>query len=146
WLDRSEELHMEVDRYAETHSKCIVLENCRTAEAACAAIESAVNEHDVRCVVVDYAQLLQSPGRSRYEQVTNTSIALRQLASANKLVVLVLCQISRGIESRERFEPTMSDLKDTGQLEQDADVIVFLCWPCRLNHAEPQDKFQFFIC
>jgi len=95
---------------------------------------------------VDYAQLLQSPGRSRYEQVTNTSIALRQLASANKLVVLVLCQISRGIESRERFEPTMSDLKDTGQLEQDADVIVFLCWPCRLNHAEPQDKFQFFIC
>ena len=91
-------------------------------------------------------QLLQSPGKSRYEQVTNTSIALRQLASRTKIVLLVLAQLSRGVEQRSgQFLPIMSDIKDSGQLEQDADVILFQCWPHQLVQTEPKDRYQFFV-
>jgi replicative DNA helicase len=104
-----------------------------------------VREKNVECVVVDYAQLLGAPGKGRYEQMTSMSVTLRQLASSQKIVLLALCQMSRAIETRSEFEPELSDLKETGQLEQDADVIAFLCWPCRMHQNEPENKYQFFV-
>src|SRR5262249_3013388 len=106
---------------------------------------NAVKTLGVKCVVVDYAQLLRSEGRSRYEEVTNTSIALRQLASSHKIIVLALCQLSRAIESRPDFIPMVSDIKDSGQLDQDADVIIFMRWPWKLDPSEDQSKFHFFV-
>lgn len=146
WLDESDRLDAEVSAYLDSHAKCVVLEGCGSAEAAAKAIERCVKDHGIQCAAVDYAQLLRSEGKSRYEQITNTSITLRQLASSLKIVLLVLCQLSRSIESRTEFIPIMADLKDSGQLEQDADVIVFLCWPHRIDPVKhEQSKFQFFI-
>jgi DnaB-like helicase C terminal domain len=127
WLDLAPELDKQLAEYASARAPCIILEGCGTADAAAEAIDRAVVSHGIGCVVVDYAQLLGSPGKSRYEQMTNTSIKLRQLASANQIVLLALCQMNRTIEDRGEFLPVMKDLKDTGQLEQDADVIVFSC-------------------
>jgi len=146
WSDRIDVLESDLKEYETDHASCRILEGCGTVEAACESVEAAVKNDGVECVVVDYAQLLRSRGRTRYEQVTNTSIALRQLASSQKIVLLVLCQLGRAIEGRTDFAPTMADLKDTGQLEQDADVIVFLVWPWRQNSSEPQNKYQFYIC
>jgi len=146
WRDSVPALESELAEYASTRADCFVYESCGSALAAADAIEKSVKERGVRCAVVDYAQLLSSPGKSRYEQVTQTSIVLRQLASSQKIVLLVLCQLNRAIESRTTFKPLMSDLKETGQLEQDADVITFLCWPHRIDPSEPPKKYQFFIC
>jgi KaiC/GvpD/RAD55 family RecA-like ATPase len=145
WSGLADQMQSEVDEYARTHAKCIVLEGCGGAGTAVAEIEAAVEREKVECVIVDYAQLLRGTGRTRYEQMTAVSVTLRQLASKHKLVFLALCQMSREIESRKEFRPTMSDLKETGQFEQDADVIVFLCWPWRINNAERQSRYQFFV-
>ena len=145
WYDLLPALENQIEEYGRTHAKCVVLEGCGTAEVAKEAIERVVAEHKVECVVVDYAQLLGAAGKDRYQQMTSMSVTLRQLASSQKIVLLALCQMSRAIESRSAFMPELSDLKETGQLEQDADVIAFLCWPHRMDHNEPENKFQFFI-
>jgi hypothetical protein len=146
WPAKLDALEDDLSVYRALHKDCFIVEGCGTAEAAAAAIEEHVQKYGTKYAVVDYAQLLRSDGRTRYEQVTNTSIQLRQLASRLKILLLVLCQLSRGIEQRAgEFMPVMSDLKDSGQLEQDADVIVFLCWPHKLNSAEPLERYQFFI-
>jgi replicative DNA helicase len=145
WRGLSDQLGREIDAYAATRAPAIVLEGCGDAATAAASIEAAIARHKVECVVVDYAQLLRGTGKTRYEQMTQVSVTLRQLASKHRLIVLALCQMNRDIESRSTFKPTMSDIRETGQFEQDADVIVFLCWPYRIDQTAPQSRYQFFV-
>lgn len=76
-------------------------------------------------LVIDYAQLLRSDARNRYEQITEVSIALKALASRLNVPVLALSQLSRAVEQRDDKRPTLADLRESGQLEQDADVVIF---------------------
>lgn len=76
-------------------------------------------------VIVDYAQLLKSNAKSRYEQITEISIALKALAMRLEVPVLALSQLSRAVEQRDEKRPMLSDLRESGQLEQDADTIMF---------------------
>lgn len=145
WRNEMQKVEAELKFYARERAACYVSESCRTAEAASEQIERAVEQFNVECVIVDYAGLLQSPGKSRYEQMTNTSIAMRQTATRHKVVLLLQCQLSREIEKRPTFSPLSSDLRDTGQLEQDADVIIFCCWPSRIDKSQPTDVYQFFV-
>ncbi len=77
-------------------------------------------------VIVDYAQLLRAGGRGRYEQITEISMALKRLARRMEAPVLALSQLSRQLESRDNKRPMLSDLRESGQLEQDADTVLFL--------------------
>jgi len=76
-------------------------------------------------VIVDYLQLLRSSKAQRFEQITEISIALKGLAMQLEVPVVALSQLSRQIEGRDNKRPVMSDLRESGQLEQDADVIMF---------------------
>ncbi len=76
-------------------------------------------------VLVDYAQLLRSKARTRYEQVTEISLALKGLAMDLGVPVVALSQLSRSLEERDDKRPKMSDLRESGQLEQDADGVMF---------------------
>ena len=76
-------------------------------------------------VIVDYLGLIKGNGKSRYEEITNISIALKGLALQLKVPVLALSQLSRAVESREDKRPQLSDLRESGQLEQDADTVLF---------------------
>ena len=145
WRSSIADLEIDLNEFAGERANCFVVENCGTAEAVAVEIERAVRERGIKAAIVDYAQLLSSPGKSRYEQITNTSISLRKVASEQRIVLLVLCQLNREIESRERFQPKISDLKDTGQLEQDADVIVFLVWPHRIDQSQPANLYKFYV-
>lgn len=80
---------------------------------------------NMRLLVVDYAQLLRSNAKTRYEQITEISIALKSLAGQLNIPVIALSQLSRALESREDKRPIMSDLRESGQLEQDADAVMF---------------------
>lgn len=145
WNEQLTELRSDIDTYAQNRKDCIVIESCGTAEAACKAIERAVRDHGIQAAAVDYLQLLRAPGKNRYEQVTEASRMLRDLTNRTGIVLLVLCQLSRGVEQRQGgFSPVMSDIKESGQIEQDADVITMLCWPHRLNKDEPLNKYQFW--
>ena len=79
----------------------------------------------LRLLIVDYAQLLRSQARGRYEQITEISIALKALAGQLNVPVLALSQLSRAVEQRDDKRPTLSDLRESGQLEQDADAVLF---------------------
>jgi len=76
-------------------------------------------------VIVDYLGLIKGEGKSRYEEITNISIALKGMALQLKVPVLALSQLSRAVESRDDKRPQLSDLRESGQLEQDADTVMF---------------------
>ena len=97
----------------------------------------------MRLLIVDYAQLLRSPAKSRYEQITEISIALKALAGQLNVPVIALSQLSRSLESRDDKRPQLSDLRESGQLEQDADAVLF-CYRDEYYHERdrptPQDE------
>ena len=79
-------------------------------------------------VVIDYIQLMQMPGRTenRVNELSDISRALKGLAKEVKAPVIVLSQLNRGVEQRPNKRPQMSDLRDSGAIEQDADLIFML--------------------
>jgi KaiC/GvpD/RAD55 family RecA-like ATPase len=145
WRTSIDEISKDVDLHFGKRESIQIVESCGTVERACEEIELAVNEHGAKVAIVDYAQLLQANGNGRYEQITIVSQKLRMLASRLQILVIVLAQLNREIENRNRFVPKMSDIKETGQLEQDADVIIFGVWPHRIDSEKPPRKYLFFV-
>ena len=82
----------------------------------------------VKLVVVDYIQLMQMPGRTenRVNELSDISRALKYLAKEINAPVIVLSQLNRAVEQRPNKRPQMSDLRDSGAIEQDADLIFML--------------------
>ncbi|WP_421907255.1 replicative DNA helicase [Mameliella sp.] len=77
-------------------------------------------------LVVDYVQLMRSAqAKNRYETITEVSRALKNLAGMLNVPVLALSQLSRAVEQRDDKRPRMDDLRESGQLEQDADAVLF---------------------
>ena len=93
-------------------------------------IASLIAKQNIGVVYLDYLQLL-SPGcgGNIYEQVTNISRDLKSMAKELNIALICLCQLNRASESREKNEPRMSDLRDSGAIEQDADQIWLLHRP-----------------
>lgn len=88
----------------------------------------AAKGHTLELIVVDYLQLL-SPDRPVDNETANVSavsVGLKSIAKTHDLGVLALAQLNRSVESRENKRPMISDLRQSGQIEQDADTIVFL--------------------
>lgn len=76
-------------------------------------------------IIIDYAQLLTVKADSRYDEITKISRALKSLASQIDIPIIALSQLSRQLESRQDKRPQLSDLRESGQLEQDADAVLF---------------------
>lgn len=83
---------------------------------------------DVRLIVLDYLQLSEGEGETRTAQVGSISRGLKKLAKQLGCCILALSQLNRKVEERPGKRPQLSDLRDSGEIEQDADVIEFL-WP-----------------
>lgn len=79
-----------------------------------------------RVVFIDYLQLIRAAGRNRTEQVTNISLALHEMAQAHGILVVALSQLNRASTDRADATPTLADLRESGQIEQDADAVLAL--------------------
>lgn len=89
---------------------------------------SKARRPDTRMVVVDYLGLIRGTGsarQNRQEEVSQITAELKRMARRHGVVMVVLAQINRGVESRDNKRPQVSDLRESGSIEQDADVIIF---------------------
>ena len=94
-------------------------------------------EHGVRLFIVDYLQLLHGRGlENRVQEVSEISQALKNMARELKVPVLACAQLSRAIEQRTSRIPQLSDLRESGSIEQEADVVMFLYRPDEENRSE----------
>ncbi len=117
-LGRFAQLPIQID---ETGGLSILEARTRTRLAA--------RKGPVSLVVVDYLQLMSGKGERREEEVSSVSRGLKALAKEIKAPVLALCQLNRAVEQRGSKIPLLSDLRESGSLEQDADAVVFLSDP-----------------
>ncbi len=95
--------------------------------------------HDIRCVFVDYMQLMSYAGRAdnRQQQIAEISRGLKALARELEVPVIAAAQLNRGPADRETHRPRMRDLRESGSIEQDADVVMLLHCEDYFHRGEP---------
>ncbi len=105
-------------------------------------------QHGIKLIVVDYIQLMQGSGRNenRTNEISEISRSLKGLAKELKIPVIALSQLNRGLEGRDNKRPRLSDLRESGGIEQDADLVLFIYRDEMYNEAsEAKGKAEIII-
>jgi replicative DNA helicase len=96
------------------------------------------HDHHIRAIMIDYMQLMDNPGPdSRQQQISEISRGIKAIARDLEVPVICLSQLNRASEQREGHKPRMSDLRESGSIEQDADVVMLLHREDYYHQADP---------
>lgn len=143
----------DASRYIENHLPLTIIDTADITVEGIHGIAKRIKEQDgLDCIYIDHLSILKSKKsyKSRYEEITDISRQLKVIAKDLDIPVVALCQLNRGVESREVKIPTMMDLRDSGSIEQDADLILFIhraeYYAIQKNEMpEPQDEGKAII-
>ena len=105
-------------------------------------------EHNLAMIIIDYLQLMSGSGKSdsRQQEISDISRSLKAIARELSVPVLALSQLSRAVEQRPDHRPMLSDLRESGAIEQDADVVMFIYRDDYYNHdTEKKDIAEIII-
>lgn len=103
------------------------------------------SQHNIRCLFVDYLQLISCPGENRQQQISEISRRLKMIAKNLNIPVVALSQLNRQVEQRADGKPTLSDLRESGAIEQDADIVMMLYRPGRYKDGVDEKQTQLLI-
>lgn len=145
WAIRSDEIDSDLDSHFAERKPALIVEGVTDINELCDTSMQLMEREGIKALFVDYAQIITGKGNTQYERVTDVSKRLRNMATNTGLLIITLAQLGREVEKRPDFFPTSKDLKDSGQLEQDADVIIFGVWPYKLDPKRERNHYQFFI-
>lgn len=107
---------------------------------------SVKRKHGLSLVVVDYLQLMRGTGENRTQEIGSISRGLKSLAKELKVPFLVLSQLSRRCEERPDKRPWLADLRESGDIEQDADCVMFVYRPVEYDeHFEPANLMEVIV-
>ncbi len=104
-----------------------------------AMTRTSIRKHDIGLVIIDYLQLVdmkQKGGQTRDQSIGNVTRKLKQLAKELQVPVILLSQLNRALEARQSKEPSLADLRESGNIEQDADIVTLLFRPAYYDIPE----------
>ncbi|AQW89077.1 putative DNA helicase [Xenohaliotis phage pCXc-HC2016] len=106
----------------------IVIDDCQALSiySLAARIRQIKKHNNIECVFVDYLQLISARHSVKVYEIAEITKALKCLAKELNIPIVLLCQLSRTLEARDDKKPKLADLRDSGSIEQDADVVIFL--------------------
>lgn len=125
----------------------ILDQSSRALEAVVSSIRWMRRRHGVEMVVVDYIGLVRPPDvrAPREQQIAVITRRLKELAVEQQIAVLACAQLNRGLESRLSKVPQLSDLRESGAIEQDADIVLFVHRPGKYDSEVPDDVAQIIV-
>lgn len=141
-LDRNEFTAITAAANAMHKYRIFVGENADNLGGVCRQIK---HQHGLDLVVVDYLQLMATRARSREQEIATLSRQLKLLAKQLGCPVLVLSQLNRDLEKRACKRPSMSDLRESGAIEQDADIVLLLWRPGYYDDEADQTAAELIV-
>jgi replicative DNA helicase len=111
----------------------------RTISQVVAISRRLKRRYDIKLIIIDYLQLIESDDKTlpREQQISTITRRLKFLAKDLRVPVIALAQLNRGVEAREDKRPRLADLRESGAIEQDADIVMFLHRP---EAYDPEDR------
>ncbi len=128
YLNADERRKLQIGLAALQDAHLFINDDALTAQELVRKIRWLVKEHGVQLVLIDYLGLIVSEGRSenKNQEISQLTRSLKLLAKELSIPIVLLCQLSRANEKRSDPRPQLSDLRDSGSIEQDADIVTFI--------------------
>jgi replicative DNA helicase len=125
----------------------VIDEDSRSLDDIVASIRSMRRKHRVEIVVVDYIGLVTPPDPKapREQQVAAISRRLKEVAKEQEITVIACAQLNRMLENRNTKRPQLADLRESGAIEQDADIVLFVHRPGRYDDGVDQREAEIIV-